>query len=182
MIDSFVSFIKDNIVLFDIIFFVFIIYFAFQCFVKGFFLSLMSFLKWVLALILTIILVPRFEPYISDYINNQFISGIGLGIFIYIISLFMLILIGKTAGKIFAYTGAGSVDKSFGFFFGLFKGYVYAVCLFVIVNWFYSYEKWDMSLNKSFSFPLVEKGSKLLIEEFPSGNDIKETKEEIEKI
>ena len=52
----------------------------------------------------------------------------------------------------------------------------------MVVNWFYSYEKWDMSLNKSFSFPLVEKGSKLLIEEFPSGNDIKETKEEIEKI
>ena len=182
MIDSFVSFIKDSIVLFDIVFFIFIIYFAFQCFVKGFFLSLMSFLKWVLALILTIILVPRFEPYISDYINNQFISGIGLGIFIYIISLFVLILIGKTTSKLFAYTGAGSVDKSFGFFFGLFKGYVFAVCLFVIVNWFYSYEKWDMSLNKSFSFPLVEKGSKLLIEEFPSGNDIKETKEEIEKI
>ena len=39
-----------------------------------------------------------------------------------------------------------------------------------------------MSLNKSLSFPLVEKGSKLLIEEFPSGDDIKETKEEIEKI
>ena len=109
-------------------------------------------------------------------------SGIGLCIFIYIISLFILILIGKTLGKLFAYTGVGSVDKSFGFFFGIFKGYVFAVCLFVVVNWFYSYEKWDMSLNKSLSFPLVEKGSKLLIEEFPSGDDIKETKEEIEKI
>ena len=39
-----------------------------------------------------------------------------------------------------------------------------------------------MSLSKSFSFPIVEKGSKLLIEEFPSGNDIQKTKEEIEKI
>ena len=91
-------------------------------------------------------------------------------------------LVGKTTGKLFSYTGAGSVDKSFGFFFGVFKGYIFVVCLFVVVNWFYSYEKWDMSLNKSLSFPLVEKGSKLLIEEFPSGNDIKETKEEIEKI
>ena len=39
-----------------------------------------------------------------------------------------------------------------------------------------------MSLNKAYSFPIVEKGSKLLIEEFPSRNDIKETKEEIQKI
>ena len=176
------SFLRENIVLFDIIFLIFIGYFSIQCFAKGFFLSLMSFLKWVLALIITIILVPKFEPYISDYISNKFVSGIGLGIFIYIISLFILILIGRTLGKLFAYTGVGSVDKSFGFFFGIFKGYVFAVCLFVVVNWFYSYEKWDMSLNKSFSFPMIKKGSKLLIEEFPSGNDIKETKEEIEKI
>ena len=182
MFNNLISFIRENIVLFDILFFVLITYFSFQCFAKGFFLSLMSFLKWVLALVITIILVPKFEPYISDYVNNQYVSGIGLGIFIYIISLFVLILIGRTLGKLFAYTGVGSVDKSFGFFFGIFKGYVFAVCLFVVVNWFYSYEKWDMSLNKSFSFPLVEKGSKILIEEFPSGNDIKKTKEEIEKI
>ena len=36
-------------------------------------------------------------------------------------------------------------------------------------------------IYKIFLF-LVEKGSKLLIEEFPSSEDFKETKEEIEKI
>ena len=76
MFDSLISFIKENIVLFDVLFLIFIIYFAFQCFAKGFFLSLVSFLKWVLALIITIILVPKFEPYISDYVNNQYVSGI----------------------------------------------------------------------------------------------------------
>ena len=133
-------------------------------------------------MLITIFLVPKLEPYITDYFNNKLISGIGLGVFIYIVSLFILILTGKTLGKLFAYTGVGSVDKSFGFFFGIFKGYVFIVCIFTVVNWFYSYEKWDMSLSKSFSFPIVEKGSKLLIEEFPSGNDIQKTKEEIEKI
>ena len=182
MFDSLISFIRENIVLFDVLFLIFVIYFALQCFAKGFFLSLISFLKWILALIITIILVPKFEPYISDYISNQYVSGIILGFFIYIISLFILILFGRTLGKLFAYTGVGPVDKSFGFFFGIFKGYVFAVCLFVVVNWFYSYEKWDMSLNKSLSFPIVEKGSKLLIEEFPSRNEIEETKKEIENI
>ena len=182
MFDSLIDFIRENIVLFDIIFLSFIIYFSFQCFVKGFFISLISFLKWVLALIITIILVPKLEPYIKDYFNNKFISGIGLGIFIYIVSLFMLILAGRMLGKLFSYTGVGSVDKSFGFFFGIFKGYVFIVCIFTVVNWFYSYEKWDMYLNKSISFPIVEKGSKLLIEEFPSRNEIEETKEEIENI
>ena len=99
--NSIFDFIKENIVLFDIIFLIFIIYFSVQCFAKGFFLSFVSFLKWILALIITIILVPKVEPFISDYIENQFISGFGLGIAIYVISLFILILIGNHSEDFF---------------------------------------------------------------------------------
>ncbi len=180
--DSFISFIKENIVLFDIVFLIFIIYFSFQCFAKGFFLSLLSFLKWLLALIITIILVPKLEPYVSDYVKNEYVSGIGLGIIVYILSLFLLILIGKSLGRLFSYTGLGSVDKIFGFFFGIFKGYIVGVCIFSIANWFYSYEKWDMNLKSSYFFSITEKGSRLLIDEFPKRRDIEDTKKEIEKI
>ena len=180
--DSLITFVKENIVLFDIIFLIFITYFSIQCFAKGFFISLISFLKWILALIITIIVVPKFEPYISEYIDNEYASGIGLGIAVYILSLFVLILLGKSIGRLFSYTGMGSVDKVFGFFFGIFKGYIFVVCIFSILNWFYSYEKWDMSLNNSYFFPITEKGSKLLIEEFPARKDIEDTKKEIEKI
>ena len=74
------------------------------------------------------------------------------------------------------------MDKVFGFFFGVFKGYVFVVCIFSIVNWFYSYEKWNMSLDNSYFFLITQKGSQLLIEEFPSRKDIENTKDEIEKI
>ena len=176
------NFIKNNKLLFDIFFLIFIIYFAVQCFSKGFFLSLVSFSKWIVALVLTIILVPKLEPYVSDYIDNNFITGIGLGMATYIISLFILILIGRSIGRLFSYTGMGSVDKVFGFFFGLFKGYVFFVCIFSIVNWFHSYEKWDIKLDKSYFFSITEKGSKLLIEEFPSRKNLNDTKKEIEQI
>ena len=180
--DSLISLIRENIVLFDIIFLIFIVYFSIQCFAKGFFLSLVSFLKWVLALVITIILVPKLEPYVSDYVENEYVSGIGLGIVIYVLSLFLLILLGKSLGRLFSYTGLGSADKIFGFFFGIFKGYIFFVCIFSIVNWFYSYEKWDMSLKNSYFFSITEKGSRLLIEEFPEKKDLEDTKKEIEKI
>ena len=180
--DNLISLIRENIVLFDIIFLIFIVYFSIQCFAKGFFLSLVSFLKWVLALVITIILVPKLEPYVSDYVENEYVSGIGLGIVIYVLSLFLLILLGKSLGRLFSYTGLGSADKIFGFFFGIFKGYVFFVCIFSIVNWFYSYEKWDMSLKNSYFFSITEKGSGLLIEEFPEKKDLEDTKKEIEKI
>ena len=89
---------------------------------------------------------------------------------------------GKAIGRLFSYTGMGSVDKVFGFFFGIFKGYIFVVCIFSISNWFYSYEKWDINLNNSYFFPITEKGSQILIEEFPGKDDLDDTKEEIEKI
>ena len=180
--DNLISLIRESIILFDIIFLIFILYFAIQCFAKGFFLSLVSFLKWVLALVITIILVPKLEPYVSDYVENEYVSGVGLGIAIYVLSIFLLILSGKSLGRLFSYTGLGSADKIFGFFFGIFKGYVFFVCIFSIVNWFYSYEKWDMSLKNSYFFSITEKGSRLLIEEFPEKKDLEDTKKEIENI
>ena len=182
MLDSFTSFVKENIVLFDIIFIIFIFYFSIQCFAKGFFISLISFLKWVLALIITIILVPKLEPYISDYVSNEYIYGIGMGVTVYILTLFVLILVGKSLGKLFAYTGMGPVDKVFGFFFGIFKGYIFVVCVFSILNWFHSYEKWDIKLDDSYFFPITKQGSNILIEEFPSREKLNDTKKEIEKI
>ena len=175
-------FLKENILLFDLIFIFLVGYFSIQCFAKGFFISLVSFLKWVLALIITIILVPKIEPYISSYVDNEYVKGFGLGISVYVLSLFILILLGRSLGRLFAYTGMGTVDKVFGFFFGIFKGYVFMVCIFSILNWFYSYEKWDINLRDSYFFSITEKGSQLLIEEFPSRKNIDDTKEEIEKI
>ena len=179
---EFLSLLRENVLLFDVIFLIFICYFSIQCFAKGFFISLVSFLKWILALVITIILVPKLEPYISDYISNDYLKGIGLGVAVYILSLFILILLGRSLGRLFSYTGMGSVDKVFGFFFGIFKGYVFVVCIFSILNWFQSYEKWDINLENSYFFPITKKGSQLLIEEFPSRKNLDDTKKEIEKI
>ena len=181
--DNLISFVS-NFSLFDIIFLIFITYFTIQCFAKGFVLSLLSFLKWILALIITIKLSPIIESKISDYIDlNEYIFKIGLGVSIYFVFLFVIIIAGKSLGKLFSYTGLGSADKIFGFFFGIFKGYVFAVCIFSIVNWFYSYEKWDISLEGTLFFPSVKWGSKLLIDKFPSEKDyINEAKEKINDI
>ena len=139
-------------------------------------------MKWVLSTILTIILVPKLQPTVSDYIESDFINSVGLGVAIFFITLFLIILIGKTFGKVVTWTGVGSIDKSFGLIFGIFKGYVVSVCIFSILNWFYPYQNWGISAEDAFSFNLVNKGSKMLIEEFPSNKDFIDTKEKIEKI
>ena len=172
----------NNINLLDIIFLIVLAYNVVQCFFKGFSLSLILFMKWVVSTVVTIILVPKLQPVISEYIQSEFINSLGLGIAIFILTLFFTILIGKMFGKAVTWTGVGLIDKVFGFLFGFFKGYVVAVCLFSIFNWFYPYQNWGISAEEAFSFNLINKGSEILIEEFPSSKDFMDTKEKIEKI
>ena len=179
---TFLEDLTNFINLFDIFFLIVLIYNIVQCFVKGFSLSLISFMKWVLSAIITIILVPKLQPIVSEYVQSEFINNMGLGIAIFILTLFIIILIGKTLSKVVTWTGVGSIDKGFGFLFGFFKGYIVSVCLFSIFNWFYPYQNWGISVDKAISFSLINKGSKILIDEFPSSEDFIDTKEKIEKI
>jgi len=178
MIDVFFN----NLNLFDFFFGIILLYSVIQCFFKGFSLSLISFMKWIFSTVVTIILVPKFRPVVSEYIESEFINNIGLGAAIFIFTLFLTILIGKSLSKAVTWTGVGSIDKVFGFLFGFFKGYIVSICLFAISNWFYPYQNWGISAEKAVSFNLIKKGSEILIEEFPSSEDFIDTKEKIEKI
>ena len=178
-----IEFIQNNISAFDLIVFLFVVYSLAQCAASGFMKSLLSFSKWLLALIITIILVPKLNPWVQDYIESEFVADIGLGIFIYIISLFLIINIGKAISKAVTWSGLGSVDKTFGLIFGIFRGYVICVCVFSLLNWFYPHQKWPLETEDTYSFKIIYKGSEYLIDEFPKSKDYyKETEEKIEKI
>jgi len=178
-----IEFIQNSISAFDLVVFLIVIYSMAQCTAKGFMMSLLSFSKWLLALIITIIFVPKLNPWVQDYIESKFVSDIGLGLFIYIISLFVIINIGKAISSAVTYSGLGSVDKSFGLIFGVFKGYVICVCVFSLFNWFYPHQNWPIQVESSYSFEIIYNGSKFLIEEFPNSEDYYDkTKDEIEKI
>ena len=181
MIDFLNNFI-NKVNLFDAVFSIIMAYSIVQCFVKGFSLSLISFMKWVISTVVTIILVPKLQPIVSEYIESEFINNVGLGITIFTITLFLIIVIGKTMSKAVTWTGVGSIDKTFGMLFGVFKGYVVTVCIFSILNWFYPLQNWGISAEDAISFDLIKKGSEILIEEFPSKEDFIDTKEKIEKI
>ena len=178
-----IEFIQSNISAFDLIVFILVFYSMVQSAAKGFMISLLSFSKWLLALVITIVLVPKINPLVQNYIESKFIADIGLGIFIYIISLFIIINIGKAISSAVTWSGLGVADKTFGLIFGIFKGYVFCVCIFSLLNWFYPHQKWPLKTEDTYSFEIIYKGSELLIKEFPNSKDYyDETSDKIEKI
>ena len=69
MSDIFES-IAKNLNWFDISVSVIFFYCIVQCSLKGFSLSLISFMKWVISTVVTIILVPKLAPWVEDFIES----------------------------------------------------------------------------------------------------------------
>ena len=172
----------DLITIFDLIYLVITIYSLYKCSKNGFVLSILSASKWLLAYVLTLFLFPKARPYVIDVIDNEYILDIILGIGLFVIVIFIILLINRGLKKAVIYTGLGSLDKTFGFFFGFVKSYILAVCIFTTINIVYNYDRWPINIEKSISFQWVEKGSNYLIREFPDQKEHENAKQKIEDI
>ncbi len=175
------DFIKQ-ISLFDIVYIIITILSLIKCYNKGFVLSLLSASKWLLAYVITLFLFPKTKPYVEDIIDNEYVLDIALGICLFIVIIFIILLINKGISKAVTYTGIGGLDKVFGFFFGFIRGYVISVCIFATVDIIYNSERWPIDVDNSFTFQLVEKGSNYLIKEFPDKKEYEDAKEKIQEL
>jgi len=153
-----------------------------KCYKKGFVLSILSITKWLLAYVITLLIFPRLKPFLKDIIDNEYVLDVGLGITIFIIVVFLILMINKGISKAISYTGIGSLDTIFGFFFGFIRAYIISVCIFSAVHIVYNYDKWPINLDRSFVFPYLEKGSNYLLKEFPNEKTYQDSKEKIEDL
>ena len=166
----------------DLIYLIITILSLIKCYKKGFVLSILSMMKWVLAYIITLIIFPRIKPFLKDIIDNEYILDIGLGVTIFVVVIFLVLMVNKGISKAVRYTGIGSLDTLFGFFFGFLRAYIISVCIFSGIHIVYNYDKWPINVDKSYTFPYIEKGSNYLLKEFPDEKTYQDSKEKIEEL
>ena len=166
----------------DLIYLILTIFSLIKCYKKGFVLSILSMSKWFLAYIITLLIFPKLKPYLTEIIDNEYVIDISLGITIFIIVIFLVLMISKGISKVVNYTGIGSLDTLFGFFFGFIRAYIVSICIFSAAHMVYNYDKWGINFDKSYVFPYLEKGSNYLLKEFPNEKTYQESKEKIEEL
>ena len=181
MLDIIMEF-YDKTSIIDLLYLVVTIFSLIKCYKKGFVLSILSMAKWLLAYILTLLIFPKVKPYLKDIIDNEYVLDVGLGVTIFIIVIFLVLMINRGISKAIRYTGIGSLDTLFGFFFGFIRAYIIFVCIFSGVHIVYNYDKWPINLDKSYIFPYIEKGSNYLLKEFPNEKTYQDSKEKIEEL
>ena len=179
--DAFKNF-YEAISLIDLIFLIITILSVIKCYRKGFVLSILAASKWLLAYVVTLFLFSRIKPYFKDIIDSEYILDISLGIVIFILVVFIILMINKSISKAVKFVGLGGVDSIFGLFFGFVRSYIICVCIFSALDIVYNYSKWPINVNKSYTFPYLEKGSNYLIKEFPNEETYQDSKEKIKDI
>ena len=181
MIDA----LKDSyeaISIIDLIFLIITILSVIKCYTKGFVLSLLSVSKWLLAYVVTLILFPKIKPYFKNIIDSEYVLDVTLGLAIFILVIFIILVLNKGISKTVKFVGLGRLDSLFGLFFGFVRGYIICVCLFSALDIIYNYNKWPINTDKSYSFPYIEKGSIYLIEVLPNEKNYQDSKEKIEEL
>ena len=166
----------------DLIYLVITITSVIKCYSKGFVLSLLSASKWLLAYVVTLILFPKIKPYFKNIIDNEYVLDVTVGLAIFILVIFIILIANKGISKTMKFVGLGRLDSLFGLFFGFIRSYIICVCLFSAIDIVYNYNKWPINVDKSYSFPYLEKGSIYLIKVLPNEKNYQNSKEKIEEL
>ena len=172
----------EAISIIDLIFLILTILSMIKCYNKGFILSLLSASKWLLAYVVTLILFPRIKPYFKDIIDSEYVLDVTLGLAIFILVIFIILVVNKGISKTVKFVGLGRLDSLFGLFFGFVRSYIICICLFSAIDIVYNYNKWPINTDKSYTFPYIEKGSIYLIKVFPNEKKYQDSKEKIEEL
>ena len=181
MIDALKDF-YQAISIIDLIFLIITIFSVIKCYRKGFVLSLLSASKWLLAYVVTLILFPRIKPYFKNIIDNEYVLDVTMGLAIFVLVIFIILIVNKGISKTVNFVGLGRLDSLFGLFFGFIRSYVICICLFSAIDIVYNYSKWPINTDKSYAFPYIEKGSNYLLKVFPNEKNYQDSKEKIEEL
>ena len=123
-----------DLFIFDIVYLIFTALSLITCTKKGFLLSVLSASKWLLAYVVTLFLFPKVKPYFEDIIDSEYVLDLAVGIGLFIIIIFLILLINKGINRAVTYSGLGNLDRIFGFFFGFVRAYVIVVCIYTTIT------------------------------------------------
>ena len=174
--------IYESVSNFDLIYIIITILSLIKCSKKGFVLSLIAASKWLLAYVLTLIIFPKVKPLVEGIIDSEYVLDIILGVGIFVIIIFLILMINKGIGKVVTYSGIGTIDKIFGFFFGFIWAYLLAVFIFTTIDIVYNHDKWPITEDQSITYQLVENGSNYLIKVFPDHEQYEDAKDKVQEL
>ncbi|WP_108883583.1 CvpA family protein [Anderseniella sp. Alg231-50] len=144
---------------------------GFLAVMRGFFREIMSLVAWggaagAAALVLS---VPELRQQAADVLkpyldNNDTLIIIAIAGIVFLVMLIVLSIITVKLSDSLLESGAGPIDRSLGFLYGLTRGLALMVIMFTLFVWYIPREKVPNELRDAAMLPLVENSSFFLVD------------------
>lgn len=135
---------------------------ALLAFLRGMVRETFSLLGWIAGAVAVFFLLPVVRPYVQQVITSEILGDVLAGIVIFIVVLVIVALLSAKLAERVRQSSLGSLDRSLGFLYGLFRGAVLACLGYLLLTWAYSLENQPPWIADAKSKPLLEVGAKVI--------------------
>lgn len=136
-------------------------------FSRGFVLTTLSLLSWVVAIIVTLQAFPYLQPIARQHISGELTADAVAALGLFIVSIVTLHMVSNAISRAIRGSSFGVLDRSLGFVLGLGLGAI-IICLgYLGLVWLYDGQDLPRSIAEARFTPAVRAGSRILLELAP---------------
>lgn len=173
---------------FDVIIISIILISSLMAFLKGFVSAVLSFTNWVVSFLLVIYVTPSVAEMLGDVVDSERTANIFASILIFITSFIILAIVNSQIVGLVKRAGVGGLDRTLGLAFGMVRGVLIGVFIFLTASIGYnmlagssSEENGPSWLTEARSYNLLKMASSYVIDHIPD-EKFKEAKDRIREI
>jgi membrane protein required for colicin V production len=107
---------------------------GFLAMVRGFTREVLSIFSWAVAAVAALYLTPKYANLLEPYVGNPSIAQIAFAAAVFILTLIIVSLITFRISDSVLDSRVGALDRSFGFIFGLVRGFLLVAIVFILFN------------------------------------------------
>ena len=103
--------------------------------VRGFMREILSIAAWLIAAAVTLYGFARAEIFVKQYVTNELVAKAVAGLGLFLLTLLIVSLFTVKISDLVLDSRVGALDRSLGFLFGLARGLIIMVVVFLFFSW-----------------------------------------------
>ena len=136
-------------------------------FMRGLVREVLSIAAWLGAAAVALTMLPTIRPWIAPYMPSPEWTDPAGYIILFVISLIVFSLIAKTIGGLVRASAISGIDRSLGLLFGLARGVVLAIAVYIVACMAIPPDHWPPSVLESRSLPYIYTGAAWVARQMP---------------
>lgn len=151
----------------DIVVLVVLVISAALAFFRGFVHEALGVGAWIGAVLAALYGLPHARPYAREYIPIEWAADLAVAVGIFLVVLFALSVITALIARRVQESALNTLDRSLGFLFGLARGALVVVVLYMAGSWLVPPDQHPDWVQQAKSMPIIQEGAAILDELVP---------------